>query len=80
MRLHEHFDVDPLAASTESNSLYRSHIAVISSPRKRDVTIGRQHVVGGVEMPPPEFGNEGCYPGMGSLRALGTGPAADCAV
>jgi len=76
VRLHEHFDVDPLAASTERNSLYRSHIAVISSPRKRDVTIGRQHVVGGVEMPPPEFGNEGCYPGMGSLRALETSLAA----
>lgn len=64
------FHVNPLPASTQRDAFYRRDIAVVAAPTHGDMSIGRHHVVGGVEIQPARARYIRRYPGMRCVRAL----------
>ena len=66
---HIHRNFQRVLAAAENDPTNRADIAVITAPRNRDMTVGRQYIIGGVNINPTCARAKKGNPGMGSIRA-----------
>src|SRR5438093_3679898 len=69
-------DADPqrVIAAAENDTAQRAHVRVVTAPAKRDVAIGSEQVVGGIDVDP--FQSRHVY-GKPGVRGVGADQALD---
>ena len=68
-RRHGHGDLQRVVAAAEQDAAQRADVAVVAAPGERHVALGRQHVVGGIEIDPSEPRTPDREPGVRRVGA-----------